>query len=219
VIEIKADRKSYLRLKEQLELIGLDTKKRKRLLKKVGQQIAKKTKQNIRAQRDPEGRAWRKRKKGKKKMFKKLVNKIKHFQRNNNRDLYVGWPTRRGIVASNHHEGKVENSGLRERFKQGRKSNEPKKTDPATREQAKELRELGWRLPSSGRQKRGKKPTIKFITSNMSVGEAAKEINKLESKTPARKWDINRPERRLIGIRPKRLAMMIKREMKRNRSK
>lgn len=219
MIEIKADKRSYLRLKEQLKLIGLDEKKRKRLLKKVGQQIAKKTKQNIRAQRDPDGHQWRKRKKGKKKVLKGFTKKLKHFQKNNNHTLVIGWPSRRGTVALEHHTGRKEKSGVSSRFRQSQKNNEPKKTDPATREQAKELRELGWRLPRQGRQKRGKKPTIKFITDNMSVGEAAKEINKIENKTPAKKWDINRPERRLIGIRPKRLAMMIKREMKRDRGK
>lgn len=219
MIEIKADKRSYLRLKEQLKLIGLDVKTRKKILKKIGLQITRKTKQDIRAQRDPEGRQWRKRKKGKKKMFKKLTNKLKHFQKNNSRTLYVGWPSRRGVVAASHHEGANEKSGLRERFSQQKKYNEPKKTDPATREQAKELRDLGWRLPTQGRQKRGKKPTIKFITMNMTVAEAAKHISDLEKKIPAKKWDINRPQRRLIGVSSKRVAMIIKRELKRNRSK
>ncbi len=219
MIKIEADKRSYLRLKEQLKLIALDKKTRQRILAKIGRKIAKDTKKNIRAQRDPEGKAWRQRKKGKKRVLTGFIKKLKHFQRDNNRTLVVGWPSRRGSVALEHHTGKTESSGLNKRFKQARKNKEPKKTDPATRQQAKELRELGWRLPSQGRQKRGKKPTIKFITENMSVGEVAKKISDLESKTPARKWDINRPKRRLIGISTKRVAMMIKREMKRNRSK
>lgn len=218
MIEVRADRRSYLRLREQLELIGLDQKKRRKILKKIGQYVTKKTKKDIRAQRDPDGRAWRKRKRGKKKMFKGLVNKLAHFQKNSNREVYIGWPSRRGIVASSHHEGKVEKSGLKDRVRQGKKLKEPKKDDPATREQAKELREAGYRLAAQGRQKRGKKPTIKFITDNMTVGEVAKKVSELENKTPARKWDIDRPKRRLIGISQKRVAMIIKREMKNNRS-
>jgi hypothetical protein len=52
----------------------------------------------------------------------------------------------------------------------------------------------------------------------MTVAEAAKLISDLENKTPSRKWEVDRPERRLIGISPKRAAMIIKRELNRNRS-
>lgn len=219
MIEIKADKRSYLRLKEQLALISLDKKSRQKILKKLGQYMTKKAKKDIRANRDPDGKQWQGRKKGRKKMLKGFTKKIKHYQRDSNRTLYVGWPSRRGSVALAHHTGKAESSGLNKRFKQARKNKEPKKTDPATREQARELRGLGFRLQAQGRQKRGSKATIKFITTNMTVGEAAKQISELENKTPARKWEIDRPKRRLIGISQKRVAMIIKREMKNNRSK
>ncbi|MFT6986892.1 MAG: phage virion morphogenesis protein [Psychromonas sp.] len=218
MIEVRADRRSYLRLREQLELIGLDKPKRQKILKKLGQYITKKTKKNIRANRDPEGKAWPGRKKGNKKMLRGFTKKLKHYQRDSNRTLYVGWPTRRGAIALAHQEGKKEQSGFNKRFKQTKKNREPKKTDPATREQAKELRAAGFRLPAQGRQRRGRKPTIKFITDNMTVGEVAKKTSELENKTPARKWDINRPKRRLIGISQKRVAMIIKREMQNLRS-
>ncbi len=219
MFEIKADKRSYLRLKEQLALIKLDKKARSRILKVLGKYITKETRKNIRAQRDPEGRKWKARKKGRRKMLRGFTKKLKHFQRDNNRTLFVGWPSSRGTVALAHHTGEAEKSGLQQRFNQAKKNKEPKKTDPATREQAKELRDLGFRLPKQGRQKRGKKPTIKFIMQNMTVAEAAKVISDLENKIPARQWDIDRPERRLIGISPKRVAMIVKREMNKNRSK
>lgn len=216
--EIRADKRSYLRVKEQFELLKLDKKARARVLKELGKYITKTTKKNIRAQRDPDGKWWSKRKKGRRKMLRGFTKKLKHFQKDNNRVLVVGWPSRRGTVALAHHTGEAEKSGLQQRFKQAKKAKEPKKTDPATREQAKELRDLGYRLPPQGRQKRGKKPTLKFITQNMTVAEAAKLISDLENKTPSRKWEVDRPERRLIGISPKRAAMIIKRELNRNRS-
>jgi len=218
MLEIRAESRSYLRLREQLELISLNKKKRTKILKKLGQHITKKTKKNIRANKNPDGSPWPARKKGRKKMLKGFTKKLKHYQRDNNKTLFVGWPSRRGAIALAHQEGKSESSGFNKRFKQTKKSNEPKKDDPASREQAKELRAAGYRLAQQGRQRRGKKPTIKFITDNMSVGEVAKKIGDLEHKTPARKWDINRPKRRLIGISQQRVAMIIKRELKRNRS-
>lgn len=215
MFEVKADKRSYLRVKEQLELIMLDKKSRKRVLAQIGRYTKKHTQQNMRNQQDPEGHRWKKRKRGRAKMFKKLARKIKYFQRDNNRTVYIGWPGFSGYVAAKHHSGENEESSLKARFVQAKQKKEPKKTDPATRDQAKELRDLGYRLPPQGRQKRGKKPTIKFITQNMTIAEAAKLISDLENKTPARKWEIESPERRLIGVSPKRVAMIIKRELKR----
>ncbi|MGF1764908.1 phage virion morphogenesis protein [Aliivibrio kagoshimensis] len=219
MLKFQVDKKSYLRVQEQLDLLSLDKKSRTRILKKLGSYIAKETKRNIRSQRNPDGTPWEKRQKGRKKMMRGFTKKLKHFQKDNNRTLVVGWPSRRGTVAMAHHTGQAESSGLQQRFNQAKKAKEPKKTDPATREQAKELRGLDFRLPTQGRQKKGKRATIKFITQNMTVGEAAKVISDLENKKPARKWTVDRAERRLIGIKPKRAAMIIKRELKRNRSK
>ncbi len=219
MLRIEADERSYLRAKEQLDLLVLDKKTRQRMLKRIGAQIAKTTRKNIRAQRDPEGRLWAKRKKGRKKMLKGYTQKLKHFQRDSNRTLYVGWPSARGKVAYQHQHGLAQKSGLSARKRQAKKDKEPRQTDPATKEQARALRDLDFRLKPQGRQKRGKKPTLAWIKENMTVGEAAKTIQELENKTPARDWEVGRPERRLIGVSPKRLAMMIKRELKRNRSK
>ncbi|EGR1512119.1 phage virion morphogenesis protein [Vibrio vulnificus] len=219
MFEIKANEKSFLRVLEQLELLKLTQKKRQVVLRRIGGQLAKSTRKNIRAQRDHEGKAWAKRKKGRGKLLKGFTKKLKHFQRNNNRTLVVGWPTARGRVAYEHHHGLAQKSGLSDRKKQARKGKEPKPTDQATREQAKALKDLDFRLKPQGRQKKGKKPTLAWIRENMTVGEAAKTIQELENKTPARDWEVGRPERRLIGASPKRLAMMIKRELKRNRSK
>ena len=56
MLKIEADERSYLRLKEQLALLNLDKKTRQKMLKRIGTQIAKTTRKNIRAQRDPDGR-------------------------------------------------------------------------------------------------------------------------------------------------------------------
>jgi hypothetical protein len=151
-------------------------------------------------------------------MLRGFTQKLKHFQRDDNKTLLVGWPSARGKVAYEHQHGLVQKSGLSARKRQAKKTKEPNKNDPATKEQAKALRDLDFRLKPQGRQKRGKKPTLAWIKENMTVGEAAKTIQELENKTPARDWEVGRPERRLIGVSPKRLAIMIKRELKRNRS-
>ncbi|MGF1719463.1 phage virion morphogenesis protein [Vibrio kyushuensis] len=217
MLQVNADERSFLRSKEQIDLLMLDKKTRFRLLKKLGAAISKQTKKNIRAQKNPDGTAWKKRKKGRKKILLGFTRKVKHFQRNSNRDLFVGWPSERGIVAAQHHRGIAEKSGLSKRKRQAKRDKEPSKDDKATRDQAKQLRDLGFRLEPEGRQKRGRKPTLKWVTEHMTLGEAAKRIQALENKSPARDWQVGRPERQLIGISPKRVAMMIKRELKRNK--
>ncbi|WP_217510852.1 phage virion morphogenesis protein [Vibrio metschnikovii] len=219
MFEIKADERSYLRVKEQLDLLKLDRKTRQVMLRRIGAQIAKTTRKNIRAQKDPENRMWPKRKKGRKKMLRGFTQKLKHFQRNDSKTLLIGWPSARGRVAYEHHHGIAQSSGLSARKRQAKKQKEPSPKEPATKEQARALRDLDFRLKPQGRQKRGKKPTLAWIRENMTVGEAVKTIQELENKTPAREWQVGRPERRLIGISSKRLAIMIKRELKRNRSK
>ena len=77
MLEIDYEKRSLLRVKEQLKLLGLDRKARQKLLKRIGPQIVKITRKNIRAQRDPEGKAWKQRQKGRKKMlkgFKKIAS-------------------------------------------------------------------------------------------------------------------------------------------------
>ncbi|MGI2872252.1 phage virion morphogenesis protein [Vibrio fluvialis] len=217
MIQVRADERSYLRLIEQLKLLFLNQKSRKRILNSLGKQLKKKTKANMRSQRDPDGHAWKKRKRGRGKMFKGLQKKVSFRQTNNNRDLQVGWFGFSSYVAARHHLGKSEQSGIWQ-IKKAEKE-ELDKDSSATRVQAKQLKELNYRLEPQGTQKRGKKPTIRWIVENMTRGEAAKTIQELENKTPARDWEVGRPERRLIGVSPKRLAMMIKRELKRNRSK
>lgn len=218
MLKIEANERSFLRALEQIELLGLDRKTRQKMLQRIGAQIAKTTRKNIRAQRDPEGHAWKKRKRGRGKMLKGFTQKLKTFQRDNNQTLFVGWPSSRGLVAYQHQHGLAQKSGLSARKQQSRKQKEPKPTEPATKEQARALRDLDFRFAPQGRQKRGKKPTIAWIKENMTVGEAAKTIQELEHKTPVRDWQVDRPERRLIGVSRQRLAMMIKRELKRNRS-
>lgn len=43
MFEIKAEDRSYLRVMEQLELLGLDRKTRDKMLRRIGAQIAKTT--------------------------------------------------------------------------------------------------------------------------------------------------------------------------------
>lgn len=218
MITFKADERSFLRAKEQLALMGLSQKSRKRILKAIGLYYKRKTKKDMQAQVSPEGGGWRKRKRGKAKMFKGLKRKVKYFQQDNNRTVVFGWPGFSGYIARKHHEGEDQQSGVAAKLKE-RKGKKMNPDAPATRIQAKLLKELGYRLPKSGRQKRGRAPSVKYITQNMSVKEANRWIRKLQHRDPAKKWDIELPERRLIGASPKRVAMIIKREMKRIRSK
>ncbi|MDQ2192164.1 MULTISPECIES: phage virion morphogenesis protein [unclassified Vibrio] len=225
MITVKADTKSLLRIRETLDLLTLKPQQRKRILNSLGKYQTKATKKNIREQRTPEGNHWKKRKRGKAKMMKGLQRKVKFRQQNNNRELIVGWLGFSGYVAYRHHFGNRQKSSVKAKLIENKKKkkdgSEHNKDDPATRIQAKLLRELGYRMPpekGSKKGKKGRKPTIKWITQNLTVGRASYQIRKLRERDPAEYWDVEVPERRLIGVSPKRVAMIIKREMQRNRS-
>lgn len=222
MIRISPDERSYLRAIEQINLLMLDSKTRKRILNTLGKYQTQTTKKNIKEQRTPEGKHWKKRKRGKAKMMKGLQRKVKYRQQNNNTTLVVGWLGFSSYVAHRHHTGNKQKSSVKAKLIENKKKKKDgkahDKNDPATRIQAKLLRELGFRMPPEKGRKKGRKPTIKWITQNLTVGKANYQIRKLRERDPAEYWDIEVPERRLIGISRKRVAIIIKREMKRNRS-
>lgn len=214
MLSVSYDKKSYLRLKEKLAVLQLDPKTRKRILRAIGKSSRDENKKRIRAQQDPEGHRWKAREKGNKKMMKGFTKKLK-YQVRNTKFVEVGFPTRRGYVAYQHHHGIAQPFDVQGRFREGKKKKEPKKTDPATRQQARELRDAGYRLQAQGRQKRGKKPTLKWITENLTVAQCYEETVKLQNKSPVKKWQVERPQRELLGVSPRRVAMIIKKELKR----
>lgn len=58
-------------------------------------------------------------------------------------------------------------------------------------------------------------PTIKWIVANLTMAQASKEISKLEGQKIKTAWLIKRPKRELLGVSPRRVAIIIKKELKR----
>lgn len=217
MLNVSYDKRSYLRLKEKFALLQLDPKAKKRILRAIGKSSRDENKKRIRAQQDPEGNRWKAREKGSKKMMKGFTKKLK-YQVRNTKFVEVGFPTRRGYVAYEHQHGIAQDFDVQGRFREGKKKKEPKKTDPATRQQARELRDAGYRMQPQGRQKRGKKPTLKWITENFTVAQCYEETVKLQNKSPVKKWQVDRPKRELLGVSPRRVAIIIKKELKRQQA-
>lgn len=218
MLNVSYDKKSYLRLKEKLAVLQLDPKAKKRILRAIGKSTRDENKKRIRAQQDPEGKRWKAREKGNKKMMKGFTKKLK-YQVKNTKFVEVGFPTKRGYVAYEHQHGLAQEFDVQGRFREGKKKKEPKKTDPATKQQARELRDAGYRMQPQGRQKRGKKPTLKWIIENLTVAQCYEEITKLQNKSPVKKWQVDRPKRELLGVSPRRVAIIIKKELKRQSTK
>lgn len=214
MLNVSYDRKSYLRLKEKLAVLQLDPKTKKRILRAIGKSTRDENKKRIRAQVDPENHRWKAREKGNKKMMKGFTKKLK-YQVRNSKFVEVGFPTRRGYVAYEHQHGIAQPFDVQGRFREAKKNKEPKKTDPATRQQARALRDAGYRMQPQGRQKRGKKPTLKWIMENFTVAQCYEETVNLQNKTPVKKWQVDRPKRELLGASPRRVAIIIKKELKR----
>lgn len=99
-----------------------------------------------------------------------------------------------GRVAAKHQHGHTEEWDASKAEKRNRSGKS--QDDPATRRQAKRLRELGYRI----RRGRGwKRPTLKYITENMTIGHAGAVIRALKGSSKD-KWQVHLPARSFLGV-------------------
>ncbi|WP_153446909.1 phage virion morphogenesis protein [Vibrio algicola] len=248
MMTVSYDQRSYLRLQDKLQVLMLPKEGRKKILTEIGKYEKKKTKKDIRSQQSPSGTKWKKRERGNKKMFKKLPKHLKYAQSRNNWEMDFGWLNSIGYVANYHQEGLPQKFRAKEMWKENKKNNrpDPRKT-PATRQQAKDLKKLGYKISKYKMTEQDEKdhsreidkkrreilkknggfhnpdkfkykkvsPTIKWIVANMNMAAANKAIADLEGRKIRNAWQIERPKRELLGVSPRRVAMIIKKELKR----
>jgi len=169
--------------------------KRKRILKKVGRYISKQSKHRITAQTDLGGKSFEPRADGRRrKLLTKNVRKMLKVIESTDTLTTVGYKNSfTGRLAAKHQRGFSETVNKRTM----RARSKLKSSDPATRKQAKELRELGYKKRrASGRGYQ--RPTIKWVTKNLTVGKASAIIH--EYRTVKETWKITVPARSFLGV-------------------
>ncbi len=191
----KVSKSGDLRLKNQIALMKLPAAKRKRLLARVGRKVRVKSRKRLREQNDLDGKAFEKRSgKSKRKMFRGMSKRIAVYSSPEKVDVtFTNAAT--GRIAKAHQDGidEVMTSAKIQRLK-----GQPDYNAPATRKQAKSLREAGYKI----RKKKGKgwkQPSLKHITETMTIGQAGLVLRVLRDEASKKSWTIPTPKRSFLG--------------------
>ncbi len=170
------------------------------LKRNLNRSVAKKavalSKAHVRQQTDITGVPWQKRASGKrKKMLVKLGRGISVVSVSDI-EAVVGWRNRlMETIAAKHQSGHTETYTAALLKKRTTKLSSK---DPATRRQAKALRELGYKIKKvNGRGYRT--ATLKWMMQNLTVGKAGAIIRSMRE--TKKMWKVTLPARSFLGIR------------------
>lgn len=199
------DVRGLLDVEAQLALVSLPPKLRIRLLNRVGKRIRTQWRKRVREQRDLQGAPFaprkRKRRKGQRpKMLSGLAQQISVIRLTEN-DTELGWGKPKTAMIAG-----VHNAGMVQRRTAAQMKAMSKHTPlMATREQAKRLRRLGYKVRLPGKNKRGgerwQRPSVDWITQNIKYSQAGLLIRLLKQEQPGpAAWEIKLPKREFFGV-------------------
>ena len=191
-IEISAELDNNALIAE-LRRLTPTPKLRRKILKKSARELIKRNKKRITAQKEADGKDFTPRKRGKKKMFRRVKKQLKIRNVTDN-DLLLNVGNKN--IAAKHYTGQT-TTGSAEKNQAIREKNgfHDNKYDSASRRQAKSLIKAGYKAKVNGRKR---KPTIKWIVNNLSIVQAGKILRILRGDRP-RNWKIVLPSRKLLG--------------------
>ncbi len=203
-------------------------KARKLLVRIAKHGLIPAARRNVKAQRTPEGAGWAPRKrpdkargKYKNKMLLGLPKLLAIRVDGNGQSVRLFF--RKGDYNTGTHGGAVawvQQHGATIKGRAGKRRNsEAMRTRPATRRQAERLLSLGFRAPGgavskkTGRRGR-RKPSLKWITENMSMAQAGLVISILKDEQKKRVWEIKIPSRAFLGAGDAEFARMLEAQLR-----
>ncbi|MFY1028140.1 hypothetical protein ACE4RU_10645 [Actinobacillus seminis] len=209
----KNDIKAFLK---DLELIALPEKKKREILKRTLQAIRKQAISAASHQQSPTGQPWEKRKKGTAKMLRRIA-KLANSKAEDKQGRLFYKNRKSGLIAKEHQEG-LDHLFKKTDFRGKNKGGSA--TDPATPRQARKLRELGYTVGGTKRNKRRRKPGIREIINTLTRERASLIIRKLEEKygksasRNLREWIIPTEKRAFLETRDEKNAELLLAEIK-----
>ncbi len=186
--------------KDQLNLLALQPKQRKRLVWRAANEMKKLATRHVRQQQDPNGNAWAPRKRGKRKMLRGLPKLLViHEPRQDVAEVGFKKGTmsaHAGVIANTHQKGHTYKMTAASRRRIA--PSEGGKQKQATKAQARKLRELGFKRP--GQRKRSyRSASLGWITGHLNYAQAGLLIKKLKDEPAAESWEIHLPARPFLG--------------------
>lgn len=198
---MSVDIKGLLPWKTQMKILAMPKALRRRLLGRVSRKVISDSKKRVRKQVDVNGQpfvARSKKRTGRRKMLARLSRRLKTL-RNDGIQAMIGFPNSAdGRIAAKHQHGHTTTVSAKQLNKQGKSAS---KDNPATRKQAKSLREAGYTVKRA--HGKGKKsPSLKYITQNMTIGQAGAVLRSLreqEGISAKTSWQTKLPARAFLG--------------------
>jgi len=195
------DARGVLGVREQLALLQLEPRMRRRLLNNVSKRVRTMSRQRIRSQQNLDGSPFAARKNpepGQKKMEAGLGKLIQVTSLTPDQAV-LGWKNNlTSWVAAQQHNGTSE----RRTAQQMRRWNKVSEGEMATQRQAKRLRRLGFKVRQEGK-KRLSRPSVAWILEHISYMQAGVLIRVLDEtrgeSTGADNWEIKLPKRQFLG--------------------
>ncbi|WP_352284047.1 phage virion morphogenesis protein [Pseudoalteromonas sp. Q18-MNA-CIBAN-0097] len=180
------------RSKEQLAFLQLKPQKRRNILRSAIRAANRSSKERITRQSDLTGKTWQGRANGKKKkMLTRLKRNMKVRYGANSASVYFKGGNS-GKIARAHQEGVSLDAGK----PKGKAAQN--KEGPATRNLARALIAEGYKIPR-GKGKSSKRPSIKWITNNLSINQAGFLLRELKGSSGKSAWKIDLPARSFLG--------------------
>lgn len=192
------------RSKDQLNLLALPAKQRKRLVWRAANEMKKLAARNVRQQQDPNGQPWAPRKHGKRKMLRGLP-KLLQIREPRQDVAELGFTkgtmsAHAGVIANTHQKGHTYKMTAASRRRIA--PSDGGKQKQASKAQARKLRELGFKRP--GQRKRSyRSASLGWITSNLNYAQAGLLIKKLKDEPVKESWEIELPARPFLGANAK----------------
>lgn len=212
-MRIDVNSRDLLNVLDRLALLELPKPRRTWILKELGRAEIRNTQKNIRQQKNSDGTAMARRKNGKRtKMFQRMANGLEPYVLDDSHTLNLTWKNKlTARIAARHSIGQTQKmtaQQMRKRYGQ------PDYKANATQPQAKKLREIGFTV-RQGKKRRSKKPTLKWIQENLSMGKAGLIIRIMTNKPQQSTWDIPLSDRPFLGSPKEEVGIRLEKLLKR----
>lgn len=198
---IKFKVEGLLPLKRQMQLLTMPKATRRRLLYRVARRVMVDSRRRVREQVDLNGQPYAKRQRkrtNKGRMLSLLAKKFK-VVKNDDWNALIGFPGPvEGTIAAKQQRGYTQTMSAKKIARLTKGSHKA----PATKRQARALREAGYTIKSKRSGRRVKLPSLKWVTENLNVGQAGAALRYLREQAGEKaktSWQTVLPARSFLG--------------------
>ncbi|WP_299940128.1 hypothetical protein [uncultured Microbulbifer sp.] len=195
---MKIDLTGHLKLRQQLQLLKLPPAKQRRIGGLLARKVRTYSRKRLREEKGLDGKAWKERKHGHKGGRKKMLRGLSKRTRAKSTGLgglVFFANSKTAQIAYQHQHGEPEEwTGQKAEKVYG----QPDYEAPATRYQARALKKEGYKVRLPGGRK--KKPTLRWITENLTLGQAGLILRKMRDDPGKSRWVIELPQRSFLGV-------------------